>query len=197
MDVDVPDGLLFRSSSPLCFGTDETDSLLLSQELRDLDAEDDHHLFDDFDDHDQDEILDSAVERGCSPVLLEADLHSRLTGEQARCPQRRASVVANKIESIFDDVCKGLNSGRDEVELVLSPCYSETDPGEHSPTSSTVEEFRKTIAFPGRNREEAWRFGKRIYNGEWASTNAGGAVLSRILELILETLTTGVTITKR
>lgn len=197
MDVDDFEDLLFRSSSPLFYEADETESLLFSQEVQGLDAEDEPFLFDNIEGDDEDEMFDSAIERTCYPVLLDDFSQTPTPCEQARGFERSAMSVANKIKSIFDDVCQDLNSGRNEARLVLSPCYSQTDSGEHLTTASTTNEASKTITFPGKNREEAWRFGKRVYHIRCPSTNYGGAVVSRILELVLEALTTGVTITKR
>jgi len=158
MDIDSHEELLFGSSSSSCCEFDQLDPSLLSQDVRDLNCEADHYLLDDSSSYNEYEHSDPAVLRPQSPLLLGFVAHPSPTETRDQNLSRRTSSVVNKIEEIFDGVCQGLNSGRSEVELVLSPCYSGTDDGEDLRTAATSDESFKIISFPGRNGEEAWRF---------------------------------------
>jgi len=160
MDINNHEELLFGSSSSSCCEFDQLDSQLLSQDVQDLDCEADHYLLDGLSSYSEYEHSDPAVLRPQSPLLLGNVARPSPTEALNKNLSRRTSSVINKIEEIFDGVCQGLNSGRSEVELVLSPCYSETDDGKDLRIAATSDGSCKIISFPGRNGEEAWRFGQ-------------------------------------
>lgn len=82
----------------------------------------------------------------------------RSLGQQNLVAVKADPRVIGKIEAIFEHVSQSLESGQDHVNLVLSPLSSRNDSFEH--TDIDEDQPCKVISFPGKDGEEAWRFGK-------------------------------------
>ena len=102
-------------------------------------------------------------------------------------------LVVSKIEEYIRLIADGLQR---KVEISI-PLRVRKQTAGSAPAGKEEGMLETLVKFPGRNAQEAWRFGRPSYLDVVLTADSNTAVLVRILDLLHEALTNNVVVSKR